>query len=126
MCRATVGATPVNSCTFAASSSFSCGVRGTPCWANTLKRVPEFPYAHDGVSTAWVLRADFTAASSVIGAPLYESIQSAKLWATRRGVKGYCTPLIPCPDRDLWLSKLFRGGPIDVTCAARLTSRQPS
>lgn len=65
MCSATVGATPVNACTWAASSSFSCGVRGTPCCANTLNRVPEFPYAHDGVSTAWVLRAAFAAASSV-------------------------------------------------------------
>jgi hypothetical protein len=30
-----------------------------------LNRVPELPYAHDGVSTAWVLRAAFTAARSV-------------------------------------------------------------
>jgi hypothetical protein len=65
MCRATVGATPVNACTWAASASFSWGVRGTPACVNTLNRVPEFPYAHDGVSTAWVLSAAFTAASSV-------------------------------------------------------------
>src|SRR5690349_55302 len=66
MCRATVGATPVKAWTWAASSSFSCGVRGTPGWAKTLKRVPELPYAHDGVSTAWVLRAAFTAERSDI------------------------------------------------------------
>ncbi len=65
MCRATVGATPVTACTRAASWSFSQGERGTPAWAKTLKRVPEFPYAHDGVSTAWVLSAAFTAARSV-------------------------------------------------------------
>src|SRR4051794_7611258 len=67
MCRATVGATPVKACTWAASSSFSCGVRGTPGWAKTLKRVPELPYAHDGVSTAWLLRAVFTAGTSDMG-----------------------------------------------------------
>ncbi|WP_268252649.1 hypothetical protein [Streptomyces alanosinicus] len=32
---------------------------------NTLNRGPEFPYAHDGVSTAWALSAAFTAARSV-------------------------------------------------------------
>lgn len=74
MCRATVGAAPVNSCTFAASSSFSKGSRGTPGWANTLKRVPELPYAHDGVSTAWVLSAAFTAASSVTSALLWHRV----------------------------------------------------
>ncbi|CAM5299193.1 hypothetical protein SMICM304S_05857 [Streptomyces microflavus] len=70
MCSATVGAAPVNSCTLAASSSFSRGVRGTPGWVNTLKRVPEFPYAQEGVSTAWDVRAAFTAASSVTAALL--------------------------------------------------------
>src|SRR5690606_17034756 len=89
MCRATLGATPVNSCTLAASSSFSCGERGTPCCANTLKRVPEFPYAHDGVSTTCVLIAAFAAASSVTSGllehrvcrPHGEAIQDAKLGA---------------------------------------------
>jgi hypothetical protein len=58
---ATVGATPVNSCTFAASRSFSQGSRGTPAWAKTLNRVPEFPYAHDGVSIFCAVSAAFTA-----------------------------------------------------------------
>src|SRR3954464_9130857 len=61
MCTATLGATPVKSCTCAAPSIFSCGVRGTPCWAKTLNRVPEFPYAHEGVSICWRRRASFTA-----------------------------------------------------------------
>ncbi len=60
-----MGAAPVNSCTFAASSSFSWGVRGTPGRAKTLKRVPEFPYAHEGVSMDWDVRAAFTVAGSV-------------------------------------------------------------
>jgi hypothetical protein len=50
MCSATVGATPVNLCTVAASAIFSCGLRGTPAWAKTLNRVPELPKAQDGVS----------------------------------------------------------------------------
>src|SRR5689334_17214858 len=50
MCRATVGATPVNRCTVAASAIFSYGSRGTPSWGKTLNRVPELPKAHDAVS----------------------------------------------------------------------------
>src|SRR6476469_9576058 len=50
MWRATVGATPVNWLTWAASAIFSYGSRGTPCCAKTLKRVPELPNAHDGSS----------------------------------------------------------------------------
>src|SRR5262245_40995420 len=60
MCNATVGAAPVSRCTIAASSIFSYGVRGTPSWANTLNRVPEFAYAHDAVSTACCRSADST------------------------------------------------------------------
>ena len=45
-------------CTCAASASFSYGSRGTPAWAKTLKRVPEFPYAHDGVSIACARNRD--------------------------------------------------------------------
>lgn len=41
------------------------GVRGTPGRAKTLKRVPEFPYAHEGVSMDWDVRAAFTVAGSV-------------------------------------------------------------
>ena len=47
---ATVGTQPVNRFTIAASAIFSNGLRAAPGWANTLKRVPEFPYAHEGVS----------------------------------------------------------------------------
>jgi hypothetical protein len=43
MCSAMLGATPVSSCTFAASAIFSCGVRGTPACAYTLNLVPELP-----------------------------------------------------------------------------------
>jgi hypothetical protein len=50
MCTAMLGATPVYLCTWAASSAFSCGVRGTPGCANTLNRVPLFPNAQDGSS----------------------------------------------------------------------------
>src|SRR5919204_2087634 len=60
MCRATLGATPVNRCTQAASSTFSKGLRGTPGWPNTLKRVPELPNAHDGSSIRWIRRSPLT------------------------------------------------------------------
>src|ERR1700758_2918874 len=40
MWTAMLGATPVNRWTWAASSAFSHGVRGTPGWPNTLNRVP--------------------------------------------------------------------------------------
>src|ERR1043165_5927568 len=60
MCSATLGATPVNRCTVAASSIFSCAVRGTPSCAKTLNRVPELPNAHDGVSMCWRRRAAST------------------------------------------------------------------
>src|SRR5919106_5211589 len=78
MCNATVGAAPVSRCTIAASSIFSYGVRGTPSWANTLNRVPEFAYAHDAVSTACCRSADITRCrveelSSVIAVSLQAS-----------------------------------------------------
>src|SRR5262245_14264138 len=62
MWRATVGATPVKRWTCAASATFSNGSRGTPCWANTLNRVPEFPKAHDGNSIRCVRSVASTAA----------------------------------------------------------------
>jgi hypothetical protein len=43
MWSAMLGATPVSSCTSAASSTFSYALRGMPSWAKTLKRVPELP-----------------------------------------------------------------------------------
>src|SRR5262245_48895207 len=66
MCTATVGVTPVNACTCAASSIFSRTVRGTPAWANTLNRVPVLPNAHDGNSTRCPRSALFTAVTSPI------------------------------------------------------------
>ena len=66
MCTATLGATPVYRCTCAASSIFSCGVRGTPGWANTLNRVPVLPNAQDGSSICCARRAVFTAVRSGI------------------------------------------------------------
>src|SRR5258708_35223123 len=68
MWSATVGATPVYRWTSAASAIFSCGVRGTPFWAKTLNRVPEFPKAHDGSSIRWFLSAASTAGLLVTSA----------------------------------------------------------
>src|SRR5665648_576358 len=47
MCRATEGARPVSSLTFAASGIFSSMVRGVPGVVNTRNRVPELPNAHE-------------------------------------------------------------------------------
>src|SRR5215472_1804671 len=66
MCTATLGATPVYLWTCAASSIFSCTVRGTPGWANTLNRVPVFPNAHDGSSIRCSRSAALTAVRSGI------------------------------------------------------------
>src|SRR6476469_7064541 len=60
MWSATVGATPVNRWTWAASATFSYGSRGTPFWAKTLKRVPELPNAQEGSS----MRCDRSAATT--------------------------------------------------------------
>src|SRR5262245_37515793 len=60
MCSATVGATPVNRCTVAASATFSYGSRGTPSCGNTLNLVPELPYAQEAVSIRWVRSASLT------------------------------------------------------------------
>src|SRR5215472_18322075 len=73
MCTATLGAIPVNLWTCAASSIFSCTVRGTPGWANTLNRVPVFPNAHDGVSIRCARNAAFTAVRSGITTHLQAS-----------------------------------------------------
>ena len=43
MCSATLGASPVNRCTVAASAIFSSTVRGVPGVPKTLNRVPELP-----------------------------------------------------------------------------------
>src|SRR4051794_31548064 len=48
---ATPGQMPVTFWTMAASSSFSRKLRAAPGQGNTLKRVPELPYPHEGVST---------------------------------------------------------------------------
>ena len=53
MWRATVGASPVNRWTVAASAIFSSTLRGVPAVPKTLKRVPELPNAHEGSSIAW-------------------------------------------------------------------------
>ena len=58
MCSATVGASPVNRCTTAASAIFSRTVRGVPGVPNTLNRVPEFPNAHEGSSIARLSNSD--------------------------------------------------------------------
>src|SRR5690348_1341525 len=81
MCTATLGATPVYRFTCAASSIFSCTVRGTPGCANTLNRVPVLPNAQDGSSICWARRAVFTAVRSGISGHL----QAADLGA----VTGY-------------------------------------
>src|ERR1700722_10956046 len=66
MCTAMLGATPVKRWTWAASSVFSQGVRGTPGWPNTLNRVPVFPNAHEGSSISCSRRAALTPARSRI------------------------------------------------------------
>src|SRR5262245_37296931 len=76
MCTATLGATPVYRCTCAASSIFSCGVRGVPGLANTLKRVPVFPNAQDGSSIRCASRAFFTALRSGISRHLRQQLSS--------------------------------------------------
>src|SRR6266851_6630903 len=48
---ATPGQMPVTFCTWAASASFSRRLLAAPGQGNTLKRVPELPYPHEGVST---------------------------------------------------------------------------
>ena len=53
MCNATEGASPVCTCTWAASAIFSKGSRGVPGVVKTRKRVPELPKAHEGSSMAW-------------------------------------------------------------------------
>ncbi len=60
MCNDTRGTTPVYRFTCAASATFSNGSRGTPCWANTLNRVPELPKAHDGTSICCAFSAALT------------------------------------------------------------------
>src|ERR1035438_7704890 len=77
MCTATLGATPVNACTWAASAIFSCGVRGTPGCANTLNRVPVLPNAHDGSSIRWARNAVFTAVRSGISRHLQAAQHAA-------------------------------------------------
>src|SRR5437762_704903 len=79
MCTATLGATPVNACTCAASSIFSCGVRGTPGWANTLNRVPVLPNAHDGSS----IRCAFSALFTSVTSPMLVHLQAADQMRSR-------------------------------------------
>src|SRR5260370_24604398 len=90
MCIATLGATPVNLCTCAASAIFSCGVRGTPGWANTLNRVPVLPNAHDGVSIRCALRAVFTVVRSGISRHLQATEHGAaeSVWLTHAVLRG--------------------------------------
>src|SRR6478609_8682295 len=53
----TRGAKPVTAFTWAASAIFSHGSRGLPGVENTLNRVPELPYAHEGTSIVNVSRS---------------------------------------------------------------------
>src|SRR6185437_10305530 len=78
MCTAMTGATPVYWCTWAASSAFSNGSRGTPGWPNTLNRVPLLPNAQDGSSIWWFLRASLTAVRSRIRGHLLGSRASSR------------------------------------------------
>src|ERR1700742_2135170 len=87
MCRATLGAIPVNRCTCAASSIFSTGVRGTPGCGNTLNLVPVLANAHDGSSMRCAFSAAFTLATSPIPGPLRARAPVARPWGrgTPRG-----------------------------------------
>src|SRR4029078_9839175 len=69
MCSATLGAAPVNWCTWAASAFFSYGSRGTPFWANTLNLVPEFPNAHEGNSMLRSRKPSAIRCSGVMSSP---------------------------------------------------------
>src|SRR3954467_4755047 len=91
MGKATVVAIPAKRWTTAASSIFSCGVRGTPSSGKTLKRVPELPYPHDGVSIRCPRRAALAlqmVSVSVIGFPLvYPAVAviGGRPWAVMAG-----------------------------------------
>src|SRR3984885_5655555 len=78
MCTAMLGATPVKRCTWAASSAFSHGVRGTPGCPNTLNRVPVFPNAQEGSSISCSRSAALTAPSSRISVHLQFQFQAAR------------------------------------------------
>src|SRR6478736_9213191 len=114
MCTATLGATPVNRCTCAASSIFSCGVRGVPGLANTLKRVPVFTNAQDGSSIRCASRAFFTALRSGIS----RHLSSAALirLGTRRGTGQGARPARSVQVEDLVdpPEALVRAGPVEI------------
>src|SRR5580698_3803658 len=86
MWTATLGATPVKACTCAASSTFSCGVRGTPGWPNTLNLVPVLPNAHEGNSIRCSRSAVFTAVRSGISSVISRGTSRAQSRWQRRGV----------------------------------------
>ena len=85
MCTATLGATPVKACTCAASSTFSCGVRGTPGWPNTLNLVPVLPNAHEGNSIRCSRSAVFTAVRSGISSVISRSTSGTRVGRGCRG-----------------------------------------
>src|SRR6478736_3138921 len=87
MCRATVGASPVNLCTWAASAIFSYGSRGTPGWANTLKRVPELPNAQEGSSMACSSRRGAMGVRSVMVLPACLVVETIHSFATVEGLR---------------------------------------
>src|SRR5215471_8386288 len=74
MCTAMTGATPVYLCTWAASSAFSLGVRGTPGWPNTLNRVPVLPNAQEGSSICCCASAALAPVRSRISGHLHYSV----------------------------------------------------
>src|SRR5262245_28331910 len=84
MCSATLGADPVNRCTWAASAIFSYGLRGTPFWAKTLNLVPEFPNAHDGSSMLRSRSPSATRRSVVMCASIVDPVRPCSSSASGR------------------------------------------
>src|SRR5271165_4388880 len=93
MCTAMLGTTPVKRWTWAASSAFSQGVRGTPGWPNTLNRVPVFPNAQEGSSISCCRRAALTAARSRIPFISTSRFTSRPGWSVQ--VEDLADPLEP-------------------------------
>src|SRR2546429_9995435 len=83
MCSATVGATPVNACTWAASAIFSHGVRGTPGCGKTLNLVPELPNAQDGSSMRCARSAALIVSRSAISLVLHQLVRELRVAVVR-------------------------------------------
>src|SRR6516162_154432 len=120
MCTAMLGATPVNRWTWAASSAFSHGVRGTPGWPNTLNRVPVFPNAQEGSSISCCRRAALTAARSRIPFISTSTLTSMPGWSVQvEDLGDPLEPLIRRPAVQLGEVRRHLRLPAPVDCGSR-------